>query len=65
MVSFLENDGVTPIEANGKIFDPNLHEAVAQVPSDEHESGQIIEVIQTGYMIGERVLRPTRVAIAQ
>ena len=64
MVTTLENDGVTPIEADG-MFDPNLHEAVAQVPSPEHESGEIIDVIQTGYMIGERVLRPTRVAIAQ
>ena len=65
MVSILENDGVTPIEADGEMFDPNFHEAIAQIPSKEYESGQIIEVIQTGYMIGERVLRPTRVAIAQ
>jgi molecular chaperone GrpE len=64
MVTFLENDGVTPIEAVGEIFDPNLHEAIAQVPSDEHESQQIIEVVQTGYRIGERVLRPARVVIA-
>ena len=44
--------------------DPNLHEAVAQIESEDHESGQIIEVIQTGYTIGERVLRPARVCIA-
>jgi len=60
----LENEGVTRIEANGAMFDPNLHEAVAQIDSPDHESGQIVDVIQTGYMIGERVLRPARVCIA-
>ena len=63
MVTILENDGINPIMADGK-FDPNLHEAVARVPSPEHESDEIIDVLQAGYMIGERVLRPTRVAIA-
>ena len=65
MVNILENDGVTPIEAAGEMFDPNLHEAVARVPSPAHESDQIIDVLQTGYMVGDRVLRPTRVAIAE
>ncbi|MFL7871039.1 MAG: nucleotide exchange factor GrpE, partial [Anaerolineales bacterium] len=47
-----------------QMFDPNLHEAVVQTESDEHESGQIIEVLQTGYKMGERVLRPAMVRIA-
>ena len=64
MVITLENDGVFPMDVDGAIFDPNLHEAVAQIESDEHESGQIIEVIQTGYTIGERILRPAKVCIA-
>ena len=64
MVTILENNGVRPIEAAGEMFDPNLHEAIAQVPSEGHQSQQIIDVVQTGYMIGERVLRPTRVVIA-
>lgn len=64
LVTTLENDGVVPMDAAGNMFDPNLHEAVAQLESSEHESGQIIEVIQTGYFIGERVLRPARVCIA-
>ena len=52
------------MDVNGKVFDPNLHEAIAQIESSDHESGQIVEVIQTGYMVGERVLRPARVCIA-
>ncbi len=64
LVTILENDGVVPIEADGAMFDPNLHEAVVQIDSPDHDSGQIVEVIQTGYMIGERILRPARVCIA-
>jgi molecular chaperone GrpE len=64
LVTALENDGITPMDVDGKIFDPNLHEAVAKIPSTDHESGQIVDVIQTGYMIGDRVLRPARVCIA-
>jgi molecular chaperone GrpE len=63
-VSILESDGVIPMEVDGEMFDPNLHEAVVQIESEEHESGQIVEVIQTGYLIGSRVLRPAQVCIA-
>ncbi|MBU0510678.1 MAG: nucleotide exchange factor GrpE [Chloroflexi bacterium] len=64
LMALLEGESVTSIQADGEMFDPNLHEAIAQTESDEHESGQIIEVIQTGYSIGDRVLRPARVRIA-
>ncbi|MCJ7701000.1 MAG: nucleotide exchange factor GrpE [Anaerolineales bacterium] len=64
LVTSLENDGVIPMKVDGEMFDPNRHEAIAQLESKDHESGQIIDVIQTGYMIGERVLRPARVCIA-
>lgn len=64
LVTTLESDGVVPMDAEGEMFDPNLHEAVVQIESEDHESGQIIEVLQTGYLIGERVLRPARVCIA-
>ncbi len=64
LLAALEADGVKPMEAEGQIFDPNLHEAVMQEESAEHESGQIIEVLQKGYWIGERVLRPALVKVA-
>jgi molecular chaperone GrpE len=64
MVTALENDGVIPMVVDGEMFDPSLHEAVAQIESEDHESGQIVDVLQTGYTIGERVLRPARVCIA-
>ena len=64
MVTALEADGVKPIAAEGEMFDPNQHEAVAQTESDEHESGTVIEVLQTGYKLGERVLRPAVVRVA-
>ena len=64
-VTFLESEGVEPIEVLGTPFDPNFHEAISLEPSEEHESGQIIEVVQTGYKIGDRVLRPAKVRVAQ
>lgn len=63
--SVLEAEGVTRIEAEGAEFDPNFHEAVSQVPSEEHESGMVVEVLQQGYMLGERVVRPAMVLVAQ
>jgi len=64
LLAALEADGVRPMEAEGSMFDPNLHEAILQEPSEEHESGQVIEVLQRGYLIGERVLRPALVKVA-
>jgi len=64
ILNVLAAEGVIPMTPEGEIFDPNLHEAIMQTESDEHESDQIIEVIQCGYMIGERVLRPAMVRIA-
>ncbi|RMF44086.1 MAG: nucleotide exchange factor GrpE [Anaerolineae bacterium] len=64
LLAALEADGVLPMEAEGQPFDPNLHEAIMQEESDDHESGYIIEVLQKGYLIGERVLRPALVKVA-
>jgi len=65
LVAAFEADGVKMIEAKGKFFDPNLHEAISNEDSPDHESGQIIDVIQPGYMLGERVIRPARVRVAR
>jgi len=63
--TILENEGVKPIQAEGQFFDPNFHEAVTLEESDGYESGQVIEVLQQGYMLGERVLRPAMVRVAK
>ncbi|MBW2412040.1 MAG: nucleotide exchange factor GrpE [Deltaproteobacteria bacterium] len=64
LVTVLENEGVTAMQVKGKMFDPTLHEAIGQEESADHESGQIIEEIQKGYLIGERVLRAALVRVA-
>ncbi len=64
LLTILENEGVTRMEVEGEFFDPTRHEAIMQVESPDHESGQIVEVIQEGYMIGERVLRAALVRVA-
>jgi len=61
----LESEGVTQQQAQGSDFDPTLHEAISSEPHADYESGQIIEVIKNGYMLGERVLRPALVRVAQ
>jgi len=61
----LESEGLKRIEAEGRMFDPNYHEAILQEPSEDHESGQIIAVVQNGYILGERVIRPAMVKVAQ
>ena len=60
----LESENITTMQVEGEMFDPNLHEAIAQVESPDHESGQIVEVIHQGYMIGDRVLRAALVRVA-
>jgi molecular chaperone GrpE len=63
--TILENEGLKRIEAEGKLFDPNFHEAISQEPVDGVESGTVIGVIQQGYMLGERVIRPAMVRVAK
>jgi len=65
LVSAFEADGVKMIDIEGKFFDPNLHEAISNEDSPDHESGQIIDVVQPGYILGERVIRPARVRVAR
>ena len=61
----MESEGLTRIEAEGQPFDPNFHEAISHEPSEDVESGQVIAVVQNGYMLGERVIRPALVRVAQ
>ncbi len=64
-LSLLESEGVKPMQADGLPFDPNLHEAITLEESDQHKSGQVIEVTQQGYTLGDRVLRPASVRVAK
>src|SRR5688572_132070 len=63
--NILDNEGVKRIEAKGMAFDPTFHEAITHEPSDEVPSEHVIDVIQNGYMLGERVIRPALVRVAQ
>lgn len=62
--SRLEAEGLKPMNPLGEEFDPNIHEALMKEESEEYESGQIIEVMQEGYWIGDKVLRPALVRVA-
>ena len=63
--NMLDSEGVKKIEAEGAEFNPNFHEAISHEPSDEVESGHVIAIVQNGYMLGERVIRPALVRVAQ
>lgn len=65
LVSILESEGIKAMEAEGQLFDPNLHEAITSEESENHKSGEIIEVLQRGYLLGEKVLRPALVRVAK
>ncbi|HEU4386595.1 MAG TPA: nucleotide exchange factor GrpE [Blastocatellia bacterium] len=56
--------GLRPVEAVGQAFDPNLHEAVTVEATDEHEENTVIEEIERGYKLGDRLLRPAKVKVA-
>ncbi len=61
----LESEGVKPIEAQGKEFDPNYHDAMFYEQSPGVPEGRVIGEFQRGYMLGDRVLRPTRVKVSK
>jgi molecular chaperone GrpE len=65
LFDFLRNNGVVPRESIGQPFDPQLHEAVDHVESAQHPPNTVISEFHRGYQVGERVLRPARVAVAK
>jgi molecular chaperone GrpE len=64
LVDLLRKRGVTPIEALGADFDPRFHQAVSQETSESHRDGEVMEEMQRGYMLGDRLLRPAMVKVA-
>jgi len=65
LLAALERHGVKPIDTSDGRFDPNFHQAIAEVPGDGRPPGSIVDVVQAGYMIGERLLRPAMVTVAK
>jgi molecular chaperone GrpE len=65
LLGALEKSGIQAFSPQGEPFDPNEHEAMAQQPSEEAESGTVLEVYQRGFRINGQVLRPARVVVAQ
>jgi molecular chaperone GrpE len=63
--SILESEGLERIEAKGAAFDPNFHEAISYESMEGVESGHIIAIVQNGYMLGDRVIRPALVRVAK
>jgi molecular chaperone GrpE len=61
---FLTENGLEPIDAVGKQFDPNLHEAIGHEPSDEIPEGQVIRQTRRGYRLKDRLLRPAAVVVS-
>ncbi len=65
MQRLLAVHGVKPIEAEGQKFDPHKHQAMFEVPDPTRPEGTVVQVVQTGYAIGDRVLRPAMVGVAK
>jgi len=65
LIKVMEKHGVRRLEPAGQKFDPNLHQAMLEVPDPSVPSGTVVQVMQPGYTIGERVLRPALVGIAK
>ena len=65
MIEMLRRRGVEPIESIGQDFDPNIHEAVAYEPAAGRREGEIIGELRRGYRMGDRLLRPSMVRVAQ
>jgi molecular chaperone GrpE len=65
LLNVLEKHGVKKLEPVGQKFDPNRHQAMYEVPDASIPAGHVVQVIQAGYLIGDRVLRPALVAVAK
>ena len=65
MVSILSKNGITPVVSIGKKLDPNLHQAMMEIEDDQKEPGTIVQEIQKGFMIKDRLLRPSLVGVSK
>ena len=65
LISIFEKNKISKIISKGKKFDPNIHQAMTEIEDDKSEAGTIVQEIQSGYMLGERLLRPALVGVAK
>lgn len=65
MINALGKHGVTKLDPEGEKFDPNFHQAMFEIPNPDVPNGTVMQVVQSGYVIGERVLRPAMVGVAK
>jgi molecular chaperone GrpE len=65
IATVFERQGIKRVDPVGERFDPNLHQAMLEVPSGDHPAGTVVQVLQTGYTISGRLLRPALVAVAK
>jgi len=65
MVSILSKNGITPLDSIGKKLDPNFHQAMMEIADDQKEPGTIIQEIQKGFMMKDRLLRPSLVGVSK
>ena len=65
MISILKKNNIHPIESIGKKLDPNLHQAMMEIEDENKENGIILQEIQKGYMMKDRLLRPSLVGVAK
>ena len=65
LISIFERNRIKKIDSKNKKFDPNFHQAMSEIEDDKAEPGTIIQEIQSGYMLGERLLRPALVTVAK
>lgn len=65
MLSTLERHGVKKIDAEGQKFDPNFHQAMFEIPNTAVPNNTVLQVVQAGFTIGDRVLRPAMVGVAK
>jgi len=65
LLSIFEKNRIKKIESKDKIFDPNIHQAMSEIEDEKVEAGTVLQEIQAGYMLGERLLRPSLVSVSK
>ena len=65
LITIFKKNNIKKIDTSGKKFDPNFHQAMSEIEDDKVDSGTILQEIQAGYMLGERLLRPALVSVAK